>query len=361
MDAWEDARDVLCVRLDTLGDVLMTTPALRAVKEGRAGRRVTLLTSPAGAVTGRLVPEVDDVIVYDAPWMKSTTRVNDPAPDLAMIETLRARHFDACVIFTVHSQNPAPAALLASLAGIPLRLAHCRENVYGLLTHRVPETEPQEGVRHEVRRQLDLVRAVGMTPGHERLSVRPTPEHHRNAEEALRDLDVGARPWVLVHPGATAESRRYPAPLYADVVRGLVMSGHDVILTGGPDEVGLVEDIRSRSGVRTHSLAGRLDLGSLCALIARAPLVVTNNTGPAHVAAATMTPVVDLYALTNPQHTPWLVPSRVLNHPVPCANCLKSVCPEGHHLCLRGVPPGAVVEAALDLLAAHPTRERTPA
>ena len=82
-----------------------------------------------------------------------------------------------------------------------------------------------------------------------------------------------------------------------------------------------------------------------------APLLIANTTGPVHVAAAVGTPVVDLYALTNPQHTPWGVPGRVLNHDVPCKYCYKSVCPEGHHNCLTLVPPEAVVEAVWSLLA----------
>jgi ADP-heptose:LPS heptosyltransferase len=83
-----------------------------------------------------------------------------------------------------------------------------------------------------------------------------------------------------------------------------------------------------------------------------APLLLCNNSGPVHVAAAVGTPVVDLYALTNPQHTPWAVPHRVLFHDVPCKYCYKSFCPEGHHDCLRLVPPATVVEAALSLLPA---------
>jgi ADP-heptose:LPS heptosyltransferase len=100
----------------------------------------------------------------------------------------------------------------------------------------------------------------------------------------------------------------------------------------------------------SHSLQGRLRLAELAALLARAPLLIANNTGPVHVAAAVGTPAVDLYALTNPQHTPWGVPSRVLFHDVPCKFCYKSVCPQGHHDCLRLVPPEAVVAAARELL-----------
>ena len=100
----------------------------------------------------------------------------------------------------------------------------------------------------------------------------------------------------------------------------------------------------------SESLAGRLDLGELVALIAAAPLLIVNNTGPAHIAAAVGTPVVDLYALTNLQHMPWGVASRVLYHDVPCKLCYKSVCPMGHHDCLRLVEPDAIVAAACELL-----------
>src|SRR5947199_6386619 len=96
---WDEAENVLCVRLDTLGDVLMTTPALRALKESRPGRRLTLLTSPAGAEVADLVPEIDGVLVYDAPWMKATAPRADGRAELARVEHLRQGRFDAAVIF----------------------------------------------------------------------------------------------------------------------------------------------------------------------------------------------------------------------------------------------------------------------
>ena len=94
-------------------------------------------------------------------------------------------------------------------------------------------------------------------------------------------------------------------------------------------------------------------VGELAALIAEADLLIGNNSGPVHLAAAVGTPVVDLYALTNPQHTPWLVPSRVLFRDVPCRFCQKSLCPEGHHRCLSGVSPREVAAAAIALMPAR--------
>ncbi len=351
-DAWSRAENVLCVRLDALGDLLMTTPALRALRQSRPGRRLTLLTSPAGAAVAPLLPDIDDTIVYDAPWMKATAPRADSRPDLALIERLRAGGFGAAVIFTVYSQNPLPSALVCYLADIPRRLAHCRENPYQLLTDWVQEPEPHLFTRHEVRRQLDLVAAVGCHTEDDRLVITIRPEAVDRVREALAwfDLEQGGR-WAVVHPGATAPSRRYPPDLFAEAVRLLVEEyGIPVVFTGGPEDVALVEQVRGLAGVYTYSLAGELELAELAALLSLAPLLVANNTGPVHVAAAVGTPVVDLYALTNPQHTPWRVPSRVLNFDVPCKYCYKSVCPQGHHDCLRRVPPRDVARAAAELL-----------
>jgi lipopolysaccharide heptosyltransferase II len=347
---WADAKRILCVRLDGAGDLLMTTPALRALREFSPDRRLTLLTSPAGAAAARHVPEVDDVIVFRAPWMKAPC--GSPSDDGALIAGLAARGFDAAVIFTVYSQNPLPAAYLCRLANVPLRLAHCRENPYHLLTDWVPDPEPQRLLRHEVRRQLDLVATVGNRPRNERLSFSLAPAAKRRAARMLASMGIaGGRRLVVAHPGASAASRRYPPELFAQALERLhALVDCDIVLTGDEGEAPLVQEIIASSRSPIRSLAGRLDLASLGALLARADVVISNNTAPAHIAAAVGTPVVDLYALTNPQHAPWLVEQRVLYHDVPCRYCYKSVCPEGHHACLRSVAPETVAAAAAELL-----------
>jgi lipopolysaccharide heptosyltransferase II len=352
VSSWEEARRILAVRLDTVGDVLMTTPALRALKKADAGRHVTLMTSAFGAAAARLVDEVDEVLVYDAPWLKATAPRACSEPERAMAARLRRKRFDAAVIFTVYSQNPLPSAMLCYLADIPRRLAHCRENPYQLLTDWVPDPEPQEGVRHEVRRQLDLVRTVGCRTADERLSLRVSGAARRAARRRLDAAGVDrAHEWVVVHPGARAASRRYPPESFASACQRLVAERRcQIVFTGDPSEAPLIERIRAAMEMPSVSVAGALALDELAAVIADASLLISNNTGPVHIAAAVGTPVVDLYALTNPQHTPWAVPHRVLSHDVPCKYCYKSVCPAGHHLCLRGVPPTAVVTAVHDLL-----------
>ncbi len=350
---WAAVRRVLAVRLDAIGDVLMTTPALRALKHAMGGRELVLLTSPAAAEVAALVPDVDDVIPYDAPWMKATAPRASSAPDVAMVDRLRAGAFDAAVIFTVFSQNPLPAALLAYFADIPRRVAHCHENPYQLLTDWVPDPEPARLIRHEVTRQLDLVAAIGCSTDDDRLSLCVPPPVRTRVRTLLRSVGVsGARGWFAVHPGASAPSRRYPPEQFADVARRLTdATGRCAVFTGQRSERPLIESIQDRMCARSVSLAGRLSIAEMAALLADAPLLISNNTGPVHVAAAVGTPVVDLDALTNPQHTPWRVPHRVLFRDVPCKYCYKSVCPEGHQACLRGVEAADVVTAALELLA----------
>jgi lipopolysaccharide heptosyltransferase II len=359
------ARRLLCVRLDTMGDVLMTGPAMRALRAAAPDRRLTLLTSEPGAALAALMPEVDETIVYEAPWMKRERGV-DAASDERLIATLRERAFDAAVIFTVYTQSPLPAALVCHLAGVPLRAAHCRENPYALLTDWVPEREPDGPARHEVRRQLDLVAALGVPAPDAPLAIELPQEARASMRSKLSEAGVDTHaPWAVVHPGATAPSRRYPPESWAAACRPLAEThGLTLVFTGSRGEADVVEQVRSLAGDPGPSLAGRLELAELAALLEAAPVLLAGNTGPVHLAAAVGTPVVDVYALTNPQHTPWMVPSRVLFNDVPCRWCYRSVCPEGHHLCLRGVAPQRLAHAALELLDGRPqsqwSRERPP-
>lgn len=352
--SWQQARRILCVRLDALGDVLMCTPAMRALRDAVPGRSLTLLASPSGAAALPFMPEVDAAIVLAAPWMKSGLPTG-PAGLAALASDLSARRFDAAVVFTTYTQSALPAAMLCWLAGIPLRLAHCRENPYHLLSDWVEDPEPQRMVRHEVQRQLELVVRAGAPrqAGAPPLSFALRAADLAAVRARLLRLGVDAdRPWLLLHPGANAASRRYPAGHWARALGLLVRrTGLPVVLAGGAADAALVEEIRAGCGVPAHSLAGQLSLGELGAALSLAAVALTNNSGPAHVAAAVGTPVVTLYALTNPQHTPWKVRSRVLFQDVPCRFCYRSACPAGHHTCLAGVTPERVVEAALELLA----------
>ncbi|MDQ7978883.1 glycosyltransferase family 9 protein [Paraburkholderia sp. SARCC-3016] len=357
LEAWgAEIKRILCVRTDNLGDVLMTTPALHALRDALPGRHLTLLTSPAGCALAPLLPDVDDAICYDAPWA-GHNRSRTVDSDLAMRALLEKRGFDAAAIFTVYSQNPLGAATLCYFSGIGRRLARCRENPYALLTDWVPEHEPEQGAQHEVLRQLSLVDAIGAHTNDTQMRMSVTDAGRTALDVALDARGIDAtQPYIVMHPGATAASRRYPAERFGSAAAQLIReTGMKVLVTGSAGEAALMQALRASAPPEArpfiHQLADALDLGAFAALIERARVLVSNNSGPVHIASALGTPVVDLYALTNPQHAPWQTPHRVLFHDVECRWCYRSVCPYGHHACLRGVETGDVVAATLELLA----------
>jgi len=364
-EQWQSAQRVLAVRLDNLGDVLVTTPAIHAIRESLPQAAITLLASPVGAQAGRLNPDIDDVVVYNAPWMDPWSRLPlDPAREMQAIAQLSAGRYDAAVIFSSFRQSPLPAAYLCYLAGIPLRLAASIDGPGSLLTtrHRHPER-----MMHEVERGLDLVAAVGMKTSDDRLVLR-VPD---GGLEEIADLVTAQRPLIVVHPGCSMPARTYPWEQYAEVVATLVQDlDARVVLTGADDERLLVDAILAQvppwSRTQVTAAAGELPFPAFCALVEAADVVITNNTGPMHLAAALGTPVVALFALTNPpeQWGPWRVPHRMLWHEVPCRLCYSRVCPTTHD-CLRQVRPRQVVEAVADLLsgiglAATPQQQIAP-
>ncbi len=360
-DAWRAARRILAVRLDNLGDVLVTTPALHGIKESLPAATLTLLASPIGAQAGRLNKDIDDVIIYEAPWMDPWhTLPRDSGREQAMIALIRERRFDGAIIFTSFRQSPLPAAYLCYLADIPLRAAASIDGPGSLLTtrHKHPER-----MMHEVERGLDLVGALGLGTGDRDLVLTLPDEARSSAAALLAEWGIAADradrhgPLVVVHPGCTMPARTYPWEMFAEVTEELVARlGATIVLTGSGDERALTEQVRGRVSARYRSRvrlsAGTLPFPAFGALIDAADLVVTNNTGPMHMAAALKTPVVALFALTNPpeQWGPWRVPHRQLYHDVPCRICYSRVCPYAHE-CLRLVSPAMVVAAAQELLA----------
>ncbi|HSC63973.1 MAG TPA: glycosyltransferase family 9 protein, partial [Caldimonas sp.] len=214
--AWRRVGKLLVVRLDNLGDVLMSTPAIAALRAGLPDAEITLLASPSGAAAVPFLADVDAAIVFAASWVKgdaADSRASLGHAESELVDRLRAARFDAAVILTTCTQSALPAALACRMAGIPLRLAHSRENPYGLLSDWVAERDViADGMRHEVERQLALVASVGFAAADRRLRFAvPSAAREAVAARLARDGVDRGRPLVVVHPGASAESRRYPA------------------------------------------------------------------------------------------------------------------------------------------------------
>jgi lipopolysaccharide heptosyltransferase II len=314
--SWEHAKNILIIRADNMGDLIMSGPAIRALKQTFSSK-ITLLTSSMAAGIATYLNEIDDVIVFDLPWIKTGEAI---AGDeiFTLVQQLKERRFDGAVIFTVFSQNAMPAAMIAYMAGIPLRLAYSRENPYKLLTNWVPDKEPYTFVQHQVLRDIALVNTINATAADICLHLDVPSGLWKNAENKLLNAGVDTRkPWLIFHTGVSEKKREYPEELWARAAKKLIKEeDFQILFTGSASEQILCEQLQGKAGENTFSVAGLFSLGEFITLIEKAPVVVSVNTGTIHICAAVKTPVVVLYAQTNPQHTPWMVPSEVLEFEV---------------------------------------------
>ncbi|HEX6992657.1 MAG TPA: glycosyltransferase family 9 protein [Gammaproteobacteria bacterium] len=360
-NAWLRARRLLVIRADNIGDVVMTGPALRAIRRALPDAELTLLASPAGAEAAPLLPWIDDVICRRVLWQDLGRLAFDPARERALIEELEARRFDGAVILTSFSQSPHPAALVAWLAGIPLRAGASREEST-VLTHRTP-FGPFE--RHQAERNLALVAALGFPVDDGALEIRVPTDADGRAAEMLAAHGVGGTPYLLWNPWASAAARTYDPIRGADAARAIAEAADmRVVITAHARDADDAARLAERIGVRAIDLGGRTSVTELAALVARAAVVLTSHTSVMHLADALRVPVVvpfsgtDLLAQWTPRHGPHVVLSRTTD----CTPCYAFECPRGHE-CLP-FTPHEVARAALALLersAASPAPRREDA
>jgi ADP-heptose:LPS heptosyltransferase len=345
---------VLIARLDSLGDVLLAGPAVRAVAAG-AGR-VTFLASPRGRAAAELLPGVDGVIVAEAPWIDPEPGAIDAAAVLQLVARLADAGVDQAVVLTSFHQSALPAALLLRMAGVPVIAAVSDDYPGSLLDvrHRVSDDI------HEVQRALSTVATLGyrLRPGdHGQLAVLLPGEGTATAGPP-------GDGYVVVHPGVSVPARAWSPGRHAALVDALVAAGRRVVVTGAADERGLTAIAAGPPRPGVADWGGRVDFAGLAAVLARADVIVAGNTGPAHLAAAVGTPVVSLYAPTVPavRWRPWGVPHVLLgDQAIDCAGCRARHCPVAGHPCLSSIPVDRVLAAVDELAPPPPVGPGSPA
>ncbi|GAA3051540.1 glycosyltransferase family 9 protein [Streptomyces roseofulvus] len=338
----------LVVRLDSLGDVLLAGPAVRAVAAGSS--RTTMLCGPRGAAAARLLPGVDEVLEYEAPWVGFDAPPVSPADCDRLVRTLADRRFDRALILVSYHQSPLPVALLLRLAGVDW-IGADSEDYPGTLLDLRHRRAPG---RHEAEAALDLARAAGcaLPPGDDgglRVVVPPRPG--ANGTPPPADALAGPAPYVVLHPAAAVPARAWSPARAARAVEALHAAGHRVVVTGSAAEQATTALVAGRYGIDLGGVTTGLD--DLSGVLARASAVVTGNTGPAHLAAAVRTPVVCLFAPVVPAERwrPYGVPHVLLgDQRAPCALTRARTCPVPGHPCLDAVDDDEVVAAVASLL-----------
>lgn len=350
--SWAATRNLLLVRPDNIGDVVLLSAAMRTLRENLPETRLTLLASPAGAQARPLLPWLDDMIVWRVLWQDLGQLSMDPAREMELVERLGAYGFDGAIIFTSFSQSPHGAAYACYLAGVPLRLGESKEFGGGLLSTEVRNL-PDDLYQGE--RGLQLLEAVGFEVSDRRPRVEIPEDARQKARWLLSRLGIGHRhPYLVVQPGASCQARRYPLDRFAAVARLLWRrTGWPVVLTGSAKEAQDLETIASgSSGV--VSLAGQTQVEELAGVVEGAELVLCNDSLPMHLATALDVPSLVTFSGTDLEsqwRSPY-TPTRLLRRETACSPCYRMECP--FHLECLEISPREVVDVAEGMLRSHP-------
>jgi heptosyltransferase-2 len=270
---------------------------------------------------------------------------------MSLSKRLRAEKFDLAVLLT----NSFRSAMVARLAGAKRRAGYSRDGRGWLLTDRLQPV--REGRRYVPDPALDyynrLARSVGCDDPGDRLVLATTTADEEAITERLGPVDDG-RPLVVLNPGANYGSAKcWPAERYAEVADALTERYNArVVASLVPKEREIAERLRA-AAQRTIDVFvdPPLGLGPLKALVRRCDLLITNDTGPRHFAAAFDVPVVTVFGSSDPAWTETrFAKERIAMLDLDCQPCMERTCPLTHHNCMRQLEPGAVLEKAEELL-----------
>lgn len=326
-----------------IGDVVMTLPAVAAIRKTWPSARISIIAKPWVSEIYRLSPDVDEVIVFQEPGRHTGVRGR-----LRLAGELRKNTFDCAVLL----QNAIEAAVIARLAGIPLRAGYNSDGRGLLLTHSVRRTRAVRQV-HQIDYYLEMVRALGCVPAGRSLQLRPGNDYDGVAEKLFDQYAIGSgRTLIGLAPGAAygPAKKWFPERFAAVVDRLIDETGAQAILFGSGGDKESTAAVARNAHHRLIDIAGKTDLKEAIALISRCALFLSNDSGLMHVAGALGIPTVAIFGSTNPVTTsPLGEKSIVIHRDVPCSPCLKPVCPTDFR-CMELIGADEVYAAARGLL-----------
>jgi heptosyltransferase II len=321
-----------------VGDAVLAIPAMKAVRARFPEADITLLVRPWVAGVFRSVPFIDHL------W--SEPRPSGLAEWMRITKSIRKRRFDLAILFP----NSFESAVMIFLGGVPQRIGYATDGRSWLLTNSL---KPASGKRHLVEYYLGLAGALSAEISQPSISIEANEEETTHAARLLAAEGIpNGRRYLVLNPGAAyGSAKRWTEEGFADA--GDILATEldlDVAIIGSEVERSIAESIGKRMRSRVAILSGRTSLETLIGVISGAALVLTNDSGPMHVAAALGVPTVAVFGATDDVVTgPWGPHARVVREPVECSPCMLRECPIDHR-CMTRVSAEAVCRAAREVL-----------
>jgi lipopolysaccharide heptosyltransferase II len=337
---------ILIVRTDRLGDVLLSTPVIKAMRESCPDAYIAMMVSPYAKDIVDGNPYLDEVIIYDKDgkhkrWLRS----------IKFAHKLKKKRFDLTLI--LHPTNRVH--LVTFFAGIPRRVGYNRKLGF-LLTDSLKHSK-QSGEKHELEYNLDLVRYLGIEPKDKELFMPIKPESERWVEDLFRQEGIGACDKLLaIHPGASCPSKIWPNERFAEVADRLADKyGFRVLIAAGPKDIGLANNLIRQMRHPAINLAGKISVSQLASVLKRCRLFISNDSGPVHISSSLGTPVISIFGrsqkgLSPKRWGPLGKKDRVAYKTVGCVECLAHNCVRDF-ACLKAVTADYVLNAADSILA----------
>ncbi len=336
-----DPKRILITRTDRLGDVVLSTPVIRFLRRQYPDAYIALMVRPQMRDVVLHDPHLNEVIIYD--------KYGDQRSFLATLKfafILKEKKFDTAI--ALHPTNRAH--MLMFLAGIPRRIGYNR-NMPFLLTEKITHNK-QEGAKHEVDYNFDLLKEAGFDVGDiDRMPYMVTGEEEKKlVDSVIVDRNIGKN-IIAIHPGASCPSKKWPPERFSETADVLAEKyGYDIALIGAEETSEIAERIISQMKHKAIDLTGLLLVGELAEFLSRCKLLISNDSGPVHVAVSVGTPVVAIFGRSDPGLSPkrWGPLGKddiILHKDVGCDECLAHNCVKDF-ACLKAITAGEVIEAA---------------
>jgi heptosyltransferase-2 len=327
-----------------IGDAVMTTPAVRAIRKSFPNTHISLLAKPWVAPVFKNSEHIDQLLIYD-----DEGRHKGISGKFRLARDLKKYRFDAAILL----QNAFEAAFITFLAGIPLRIGYNRDARQMLLTHAIPCSNNIKN-EHQTKYYLNILKGIEIEAENQDLYLKLDQNDRSRSEQILHENGISMDDTIVgINPGATyGPAKQWPYDRFARLAdRVQTFSESRVIIFGGPDDKDLGERISKKMLRPPVDLSGKTSLGEAMALIEKCAIFITNDSGLMHVAAALNVPLVAIFGSTNPVATgPLGINSRVVQIPMECSPCLKPECPKDHLNCMALIGVDMVFDVVKEML-----------